>query len=127
MLTRRSYCCCVSLQHYAVRFQRSPAYLVAAVGGAGATDADPAARCTELIDAAAAAGLDGIDLAAIPVVVTESVVSYAKSRGLVVGVWVTESLDVESAWTVFAARGVDYLTTNLPPQIYQVFDRRSKR
>lgn len=87
---------------------------------------DPEAQCNELIDAAVAAGLDGIDLAAVPSVVTSAVISHAKSRGLAVGVWVTSSLDVESGWREFAARGVDYLTTNLPPEIYTVFERRPK-
>ena len=99
--------------------QHSPAYLVA--------EAEQEAACNELIDAAAAAGLDGIDLAAVPEVVTPAVVSYAKSRGLAVGVWVSSGLDVESGWREFASRGVDYLTTNLPPEIYSVFERRPKR
>ena len=99
--------------------QRSPAYLVA--------EADQEPRCNELIDAAAAAGLDGIDLTANPEVVTAAVISYAKSRGLAVGVWVSSGLDIETGWREFASRGVDYLTTNLPPEIYSVFDRRPKR
>jgi hypothetical protein len=49
-------------------------------------------------DPAMASNLDGIDLAALQSVVAAvvvTVVSYAKGRGLVVGVWVTGSLDVE--------------------------------
>ena len=107
-----------------LRLPNSPAYLVAAVSP---TDPDPEARCRELIDAAVAFNLDGIDLAAVESVVTAAVVSYAKRRGLVVGVWVTGSLDVESGWRVFAGLGVDYLTTNMPPEIYEVFERRPQR
>jgi hypothetical protein len=79
-----------------------------------------------VIDAAAAAGLDGIDLAAVPDVVTPAVIGYAKSHGLAVGVWVSSGLDIESGWREFASRDVDYLTTNLPPQIFTVFERRPK-
>ncbi len=98
--------------------QHSPAYLVAA--------ADQETQCYELVDSVAAAGLDGIDLAAVPGVVTPDVINYAKSRGLAIGVWTSSSLDVESGWREFASRGVDYLTSKLPPEIYAVFTRRPK-
>jgi ABC-type sugar transport system substrate-binding protein len=107
-----------------LRMPNSSAYLVAAVSP---DDPDPEARCRELIDAAVASNLDGIDLAAVESVVTAAVVGYAKGRGLVVGVWVTGSLDVESGWRAFAERDVDYITTNLPPEVYEVFERRPQR
>ena len=60
-------------------------------------------------------------------VVTQEVIAYARARGLTVGVWVTAQLDVERNWRLFAERGVDFLTTNLPAEIFEVFERQPKR
>ena len=88
---------------------------------------DPVAQCRAVIDSALAAGLDGVDFAAVPEVVTPEVIAYARARGLTVGVWVTAQLDVERNWRLFAERGVDFLTTNLPAEIFEVFERQPKR
>ena len=103
-----------------------PEYAVYLVAG---PEDEVAARV--LVEQAAAAGLDGIDLAAIPAIVTPAVIDYAHSFGLAVGVWVDSAaigrLDVESSWRRFAAAGADFFTTNLPPMLFEVFERRPKR
>eukprot|EP00747_Dinoflagellata_sp_TGD_P072541 gnl/TRDRNA2_/TRDRNA2_157526_c0_seq1.p1 gnl/TRDRNA2_/TRDRNA2_157526_c0~~gnl/TRDRNA2_/TRDRNA2_157526_c0_seq1.p1 ORF type:complete len:123 (+),score=20.54 gnl/TRDRNA2_/TRDRNA2_157526_c0_seq1:184-552(+) len=83
-------------------------------------------RCRQLIDAAASAGLDGVDLAALPAVVTADVIAYARSKGLGVGVWVSTglaerlglALDVEENWAAFSARGAVFFTSDLPIAVW---------
>jgi glycerophosphoryl diester phosphodiesterase len=73
------------------------------------------------IDAAATAGLDGIDFPAIPTAVTTSAVDYAHDQGLVVAVWVFKSLpvsDTAESWQAMHDAGVDIFTSDLPPDVF---------
>ena len=57
-----------------------------------AAEASAESICIRLIDKAAAAGLNGVDIAAIPDVVTQAVHDYAKSQHIEVAVWVSSGL-----------------------------------
>ena len=51
--------------------------------------------CIQLVDAAAAAGLTGVDFAAYPSVVTEAVFAHAATKSIKIGLWVAASLPGE--------------------------------
>ena len=64
------------------------------------------------------AGLDGIDVRANPLVVTEAFVKSVKDDfGLACGVWAGRAPapeDTPELWDAMAAAGVDFFTTNCP-------------
>jgi len=88
-----------------------------------------------LIDKAAAKGLTGVDLAALPDVATQAVHDYAKSVGISVGGWVSSGLgaryglDLDSAENValFESRGSVFFTSDLPPSVWEWWDGYSSR
>ena len=71
------------------------------------------ARCLELVAAAAAAGIDGVDIAGLPDVLTQRVFEAAAEAGIGVGVWVSAGLasryalqlDKAESCALFARRG----------------------
>ena len=83
-------------------------------------------RCFELLDQAAAAGIDGVDFGAVASVVTEAVFAYAASRNLQIGLWVSTNfakkldMDLDNAANVdlFAACGAQFFTSDLPPDVW---------
>ena len=76
------------------------------------------AKAMRLIDQAAGAGLDGIDLNADETVLTPRVVAYAHRKGLDVVAWVySGQRESPRLYTALAAAGVDALTSNLPPPL----------
>lgn len=84
----------------------------------------------QMIDAAAAAGLDGIDFDADLTLVTPAVLAHARAAGLAVGVWVSKSLpgcDLLPSWREFAERGVDFFTSDLPPAVWEWDRARARR
>eukprot|EP00968_Pinguiococcus_pyrenoidosus_P023236 scaffold3665_cov244-Pinguiococcus_pyrenoidosus.AAC.6 len=102
-------------------------FLITAAGH-GENDVDRArALLAEQIDAAAAAGLDGIDVHADRTLVDEAVVASAKSQGLEVAVWVWKKLpesDTAATWEHMERVGVDYFTSDLPPEIGSRLSRK---
>lgn len=83
-------------------------------------------RCFELLDQAAAAGIDGVDFGAVASVVTEKVFAYAASRNLQIGLWVSANfakrvdMDLDNAanCALFAACGAQFFTSDLPPDVW---------
>jgi len=79
-------------------------------------------------------GLDGIDLRALPEVVTPDLIEWLHARGKSVAVWVSgyrlgapAKEDTPEIWDLLEARGVDDLTSNLPPTIYEWRRAREQR
>jgi glycerophosphoryl diester phosphodiesterase len=71
---------------------------------------------------AVSSGVDGIDLQADPSVLSAELVEWLHARGKKVAVWVYKAPaanDVERVWEALEARGVDYLTSNLPPALLE--------
>jgi glycerophosphoryl diester phosphodiesterase len=102
------------------------AFILAHVS-AGDGPQQAAAGCRQVIDAAKAAGLDGVVLAALPDVVTRDIVEFAKREGLQVGVWVSRGLttqlgvplDTPANIATFRERGVDFFSSELPPEVIE--------
>eukprot|EP01045_Picozoa_sp_COSAG04_P017506 COSAG04_NODE_1552_length_6377_cov_253.592959_2_plen_306_part_00 len=92
---------------------------------------DGEARCLELLTAAKAAGVDGVDFAALPDVVTPAVFEAAQQAGLGVGVWVSSGLaknrgvplDTAANCELFAERGAVFFTSDLPEEVWGWWDR----
>jgi glycerophosphoryl diester phosphodiesterase len=92
---------------------------------------DGEARCLELLAAAKAAGVDGVDFAALPEVVTPAVFEAAQQAGLGVGVWVSSGLaknrevplDTAANCELFAERGAVFFTSDLPEEVWGWWDR----
>lgn len=68
------------------------------------------------------AGMDGVDLWAIPDIVTQELIDYVHSRKKSVAVWVWDGItrmkvDTAKNMQVLSERGVDYFTTDLPDDI----------
>jgi len=65
-------------------------------------------------------GLDGVDLNADPDLVTAELVEWLRRREKVVAVWVFRApaaIDTPEVWTAMRDVGVNYFTSNLPPQL----------
>ena len=76
------------------------------------------------VKAALDAGMDGVDLLALPSTVTEELIDYVHERGKRVVVWIYNSKDYDGHPTdtlknlqVLGKRGLDDFTTDLPPDI----------
>mmetsp|Transcript_122838 Transcript_122838/g.306821 ORF Transcript_122838/g.306821 Transcript_122838/m.306821 type:complete len:401 (+) Transcript_122838:13-1215(+) len=77
------------------------------------------------ISRAVECGLDGVDFEAETFVVTPEVVRQAKDKGLQLGVWVWDKLpDSDTAVNVaaFEGLGVDFFTSDLPPEVRSWMD-----
>ena len=77
------------------------------------------------------AGLDGVDLWAIPDIVTEELVQYVHAQGKCVAVWVWDGIkrmqtDTLHNMHVLGERGVDYFTTDMPEDILAVMESESE-
>ena len=78
--------------------------------------------------AAAAAGLDGVDFRADPSVVPADLVQWLHARRMRVAVWMGRApcaADNEETWRALEANGVDELTSNLPPSLWDWRERTS--
>lgn len=84
------------------------------------------AKCLELIAAAKAAGIDGVDFAALPDVITPAVFQAAEVAGIRVGVWVSiglaanygKALDTSTNCELFSERGAAFFTSDLPAEVW---------
>ena len=69
---------------------------------------------------AVASGMDGININANPQVISAELVDWLHARGKKIGVWVWRapaSNDVARVWEHMARCGVDYFTSNIPPEL----------
>lgn len=67
-------------------------------------------------------GVDGLDLNAHPEVLSKELVDWLHEREKLVAVWVWKapgSNDHAAVWQAMAQRGVDYFTSNLPPEVHE--------
>lgn len=84
------------------------------------------AKCLELIAAAQKAGIDGVDFAALPDVVTPAVFEAAKAAGIGIGVWVSSglgrsygaSVDTPANCKLFSDRGAVFFTSDMPEDVW---------
>ena len=80
--------------------------------------------------AAAAAGLDGVDFRADASVVSAELVEWLHERRMRVVVWMGQApcaTDNEENWRALEANGVDDLTSNLPPSLWDWRERTSQQ
>ena len=71
-------------------------------------------------------GLEGIDVQADPSVLSAELVEWLHARRMKCAVWVFRapgSNDHEAVWQAMEALGVDYFTSNLPPDIHEWRER----
>jgi hypothetical protein len=87
------------------------------------------AKCLELIAAAQQAGIDGVDFAALPDVITPAVFEAAETAGVGVGVWVSSGLgkangpvDTAANCELFSERGAVFFTSDLPADVWAWWD-----
>ena len=84
-------------------------------------------RAMDKVKTALDAGMDGVDLLALPNFVTQELIDYVHSRDKRVVVWIWKNTKLKSIFfpptdtlknlKVFGHRGIDDFTTDLPPDI----------
>ena len=83
------------------------------------------------VDKALDAGMDGVDLWAIPDIVTRELIDHVHSRNKDVAVWVWDGIkrvqtDTLENLQVLGDRGVDYFTTDMPQDILAMMEDKSR-
>lgn len=74
----------------------------------------------QLVDAAKAANMDGIDFESNPDAVSIELLQYAQAQQLETAVWVSGGVkgsDSPESLAYYTAASVDYFTTNMPPTV----------